>query len=385
MQLLTSVAATAAVLASSVSAANFTGDVLNGVPVIHDLNIADVPAQKVSRYYLRVGELNGGHPVHIPVMVARGTPESLETGQKLSLSAAIHGDELNPVRVVQRIFEQLEDQVATLNGTVIGIPTVNPMGIYLNQRNYFTASASGSLTNVNRVFPGVSAELGGSGPNILAYNIWNYLWGNASQVDVGIDLHTPSSGGETSLWCYSDWRLPYVERLSKLLQPDTLKIDVGEPGSIETTFVDYKIPSLTVEMGQAKIWNNSLIHRTVDFVNRVLVDLRITPSNTTVEPDLTNVFIANTFHDTYTKYGGFVERLVEVDEPVTKGQPIAHVRNTFGDILETLVSPADGRMFQSPRDPSCEPGSSVGQIVYNSTDPECADGCILSGPATSRR
>ena len=79
MQLLTSAAATAAILASSVSAVNFTGDVLNGVAVIHDLNLADVPAQKVSRYYLRVGELNGGHPVHIPVMVARGTPCLLYT------------------------------------------------------------------------------------------------------------------------------------------------------------------------------------------------------------------------------------------------------------------------------------------------------------------
>jgi len=376
--------ATAAVLAGSASAANFTGDVLNGVKVIHDLNLADIPAQTVSRYYLRVGEINGGLPVHIPVMVARGTPDSLESGTKLSLSAAIHGDELNPVRVVQRIFEQLEGEVATLNGTVIGIPTVNPMGIYLNQRNYFTAGASGSLTNVNRVFPGVSAELGGSGPNILAYNIWNYVWGNTSQVDVGIDLHTPSSGGDTSLWCYADWRLPYVERLSKLLQPDTLKVDPGEPGSIETTFVDHGIPSLTVEMGQAKIWNTSLIDRTVDFVHRVMVDLHIAPSNTTVEPDLANTYIANTFHDTYTKFGGFIERLVQVDEPVTKGQPIARVRNVFGDILETLVSPADGRMFQSPRDPSAEPGKSVGQIAYNSTDPECADGCILRGPAKSR-
>jgi hypothetical protein len=110
-------AATVAVLASSASATNFTGDVVNGVKVINELTLADVPAQTVSRYYLRVGELNGGHPVHIPIMVARGTPESLETGKKLSLSAAIHGDELNPVRVVQRIFEQLEGQVATLNGT----------------------------------------------------------------------------------------------------------------------------------------------------------------------------------------------------------------------------------------------------------------------------
>ncbi|CAO2652545.1 Nn.00g008280.m01.CDS01 [Neocucurbitaria sp. VM-36] len=384
VQLLSSVIAATAAFAGSVSAANFTGDVLNGVPVIHDLNLADVPPQTVSRYYLRAGELNGGHPLHIPVMVARGTPESLETGKKLSLSAAIHGDELNSVRVVQRIFEQLEGQVATLNGTVIGIPTVNPMGIYLNQRNYFTASASGFFTNVNRVFPGTAATDGGSGPQLLAYNIWNFVWGNTSQVDVGIDLHTPSSGGETSLWCYSDFRLPYVERLAKLLQPDTLKIDPGEPGSIETTFVDYKIPSITVEMGQAKVWNNSLIDRTVDFVNRVLVDLSIVPSNTTVEPDLSNVYIATTFHDTTSQYGGFVERLVDVDEPVTKGQAIANVRNPFGDILETLYAPEDGRMFQSPRDPSIEPGGSVGQIAYNSTDPECADGCILSGPSRRR-
>jgi len=135
-----------------------------------------------------------------------------------------------------------------------------------------------------------------------------------------------------------------------------LKIDPGEPGSIETTFVDYKVPSITVEMGLAKVWNNSLIDRVVDFVNRVMVDLKINPSNGTVEPDLSRVYIATTFHDTWSQYGGFVERLVGVDEPLAKGQPIANVRNPFGDILETLVSPADGRMFQSPRDPSIEPG-----------------------------
>jgi predicted deacylase len=137
-------------------------------------------------------------------------------------------------------------------------------------------------------------------------------------------------------------------------------------------------------MGLAKVWNNSLIDRAFAFVNRVLLDLKIVPSNTTVVPDLSNTYIITTFHDTTTQYGGFIERLVGVDEPVTKGQPIANVRNAFGDILETLVSPADGRMFQSPRDPSAEPGRSVGQIAYNSTDPVCKDGCILSGPLGRR-
>ena len=57
MQLLTTTLAASAALAGGALAANFTGDVLNGVPVIHDLNLADVPAQTVSKYYLRVGEL----------------------------------------------------------------------------------------------------------------------------------------------------------------------------------------------------------------------------------------------------------------------------------------------------------------------------------------
>ncbi|KAF2010798.1 hypothetical protein BU24DRAFT_377465 [Aaosphaeria arxii CBS 175.79] len=366
-------------LASGTNATNFTGDKLNNVPVISYLNLSDVPAQTVSRYYLRVGELNGGLPVHVPVFVARGTNDSLQTGKKLSLSAAIHGDELNGVRVIQRIFEQLQGQVDTLNGTVIGIPTVNPLGIYLNQRNYFTAGDSGFFTNVNRVFPGKHPSVGGNGAQLLAYNIWNNIWGNTSQVDVGLDLHTPSSGDETSLWCYSDWRLPYVERLSKLLQPDTLKIDPGEKGSIETTFVENKIPSITVEMGLAKFWNETLIDRVFDFVNRVMDDLHIIPSNATepYQPDLSNTYIINTFEDTHSTYGGFVEQLVHANDPVTKGQAIANIRNPFGDILETIYSPADGRMFQSPRDPSIEPGGSAGMIAYNSTDPECADGCVL--------
>ncbi|KAF2437936.1 hypothetical protein P171DRAFT_491780 [Karstenula rhodostoma CBS 690.94] len=134
-------------------------------------------------------------------------------------------------------------------------PHRQPNGIYLNQRTYFTSHNSGWLTNVNRVFPGTAAVEGGSGPELLAYNIWNNVWADKSQVDVGIDLHTPSSGGETSLWCYADFRLPYVERLAKLLQPDTLKMDPGDAGSIETTFVDNANPPITVEMGLAKMWN----------------------------------------------------------------------------------------------------------------------------------
>lgn len=113
----TALAFFAALAGLAAAQTNLTGDILNGVPVISYLDLADVPPRKVSRYYLRAGELNGGLAVHIPLFVARGTEESLESGKKLSLSGSVHGDELNPVRVIQRVFEELEGHVGELNGT----------------------------------------------------------------------------------------------------------------------------------------------------------------------------------------------------------------------------------------------------------------------------
>lgn len=193
-------------------------------------------------------------------------------------------------------------------------------------------------------------------------------------------LDTPSTGSGSSLWCYADFRLPYVERLAKLLQPTPWKIDPGEPGSIETTFVDYKVPAITVEIGIAKTWIPELINRTYEYVFRVMEDLRILPmANNTVpyEPDLSNTYIGTTLEGLPSTYGGFVESLVNWDDDVEQGQELGYIRNVWGDILETIVAPVKARIHQAPIDPSVEPGESVFSLVYNSTDPECADGCVL--------
>ncbi|KAF2836335.1 hypothetical protein M501DRAFT_939837 [Patellaria atrata CBS 101060] len=360
---------------------NLTGDILHGVPVINYLSLEDVPSNAVTRYYLRVPSVNGGWDVHLPVFVARGAPETLSTGKKLSVSASIHGDELNGVRVTQRLFEKLEHEIDSLNGTVIGIPTVNPVGNYLNQRNYFTAGNTGFFTNLNRVFPGDDPAEGALGPNGQAYLIWNNLWGNTSNVDVGIDLHTTSTGSEAPLYVYADIRLPYVERIANLLQPDILKIDAGEPGSIETTFVDYGIPAVTVEIGSAKVWRKDYIERTLDFFDRLLVDLALLPSNSSepYTPDLSETYIGTVFHSLPALYGGFVETLVNVLDDVDQGQDIAIVRNAWGDILEIVKAPVAAKIHEIRTDPSIEPGRDVANLIYNSTAwPDCEAGCIVS-------
>jgi len=175
---------------------NFTGDVLHGYPVISALDIADVPANTISRYWISAAQAQGGLDYFIPIFVARGTNSSLHTGRKLSLSASIHGDELNGIPVVQRVFTSLGETVSSggLNGTIIGIPTLNPNGNIHNQRNFWTSSSNGFYYNLNRLMPGVSLEEGGTIADSYDYAIWNNVWGNTSNVDIAVDLRTCQSG-----------------------------------------------------------------------------------------------------------------------------------------------------------------------------------------------
>lgn len=35
---------------------------------------------------------------------------------------------------------------------------------------------------------------------------------------------TASTGTDNPLWCYADYRAPYVQRMAELLQPDVIKV-----------------------------------------------------------------------------------------------------------------------------------------------------------------
>lgn len=194
-----------------------SGDVVGGIPVITKLDLSDVPVNAITRYYFQAAEAQGTIKFYIPVFVARGTKESLETGRRLSLSSTVHGDEYNGVRVVQKVFANLEHQVkgGKLNGTIIGIPTVNVNGINHNQRNckclsntvalqkiyynnlaVFSSSENGFYTNLNRIFPSNSPKAStekGTLPKIYVENIWNGIWGNTSNVDIAVDMRTEFS------------------------------------------------------------------------------------------------------------------------------------------------------------------------------------------------
>ncbi len=114
----------------------------NNLPIALAFNLEDTPPGTTRNFWLRLGSDGMGNPMLVPLMVARGK----KPGPVLGLTAAVHGDELNGISVIQRLFADLE--VETLRGTVVAIPVVNIPGFNRQQRFF----ADGS--DLNHLMPG---------------------------------------------------------------------------------------------------------------------------------------------------------------------------------------------------------------------------------------
>ena len=87
--------------------------------IILDTEIAPGTSQRLS---WTATELFEGVPVSTPVLVTNGSAP----GPTLCLTAAVHGDELNGIEIVRRIFHDIDPK--KLSGALIGVPIVNVQG-----------------------------------------------------------------------------------------------------------------------------------------------------------------------------------------------------------------------------------------------------------------
>ncbi|MCA9493914.1 MAG: succinylglutamate desuccinylase/aspartoacylase family protein, partial [Myxococcales bacterium] len=77
----------------------------------------------------------------MPVMVARGRQD----GPVVGVTGAVHGNELNGVRVIHQLFRDIGGR--ELRGAVVGVPIVNVHGFVRHQRDC-------DGTDINRAMPG---------------------------------------------------------------------------------------------------------------------------------------------------------------------------------------------------------------------------------------
>ena len=117
-------------------------EITNETPIIDELKIDEAPIGKISHYWLKIATDGMGVPIHIPVIVARGTKE----GKVLGLTAAVHGNELNGISVIQRLFNEVS--IEEVSGTIVGVPVVNVPAFIRKKRRFNDG------VDINHIMPG---------------------------------------------------------------------------------------------------------------------------------------------------------------------------------------------------------------------------------------
>lgn len=344
----------------------YNGDKIDGVPVITKLDTNDLAQGKIYRFMFKGVDMNIGQSWHVPVVVAKGTKK----GPKLLLNTGIHGDEMNGSRIVQNIFESLDPK--QLNGTVVGVLQASPNSLTHITRTWHLSTDGGFSEDMNRQFPG---KENGNTAQVQAYKLFNNLYlGNA---DYAIDLHTQSTDTVYPLFMYADYRIPAVKHLAELIPADQIKIDTGEDdvGALENALDKADIPTITLEIGEGRIYQPDLINRAVQGINNVLIDNKMIKGTLGQTARTYNTYIANDMVSVRAKAGGYAEVFVKVGDDVKVGQKIALQRNPFGDVIKEYTAPVAGKVASIGTGATRENGGLLVRIITQNPDPKCKYGC----------
>ncbi len=355
-------------LASSGFAATvYTGDTIEGKQVISQLDVDDLAPGQIHKFLFEGVEMGTGQHWYVPVMVAKGVKE----GKRLLLVSGVHGDELNPIATVQKVFAELDP--SKLSGAVVGVIGSSRPGVEHTTRGWLWMDLGHSQINPNRTWPGIET---GNTVQRHSWLLMNRLF--KGNVDIGVDIHTGGNGIAFGLFSFTDSKDKEALQLSKLFPLDQIYLHQGTGGSLAAALVAAGIPAFTLELGGPRSLDQDMIDAGVKGVENVFSHYKMQDRPMGQTATDRNVFIGNELVDLFADNSGYTELLVKIDDMVTKGQKVAVQKNAFGEIVHEYISPTDGRVAIIGTDYVRERGVDVVSILTNSD--KCKDGgCEYNG------
>ena len=181
-----------------------------------------------------------GRKLEIPCFIFHG----LNEGPTVSITSAIHGDELNGVSILHFLIHGYDHipnneddfiDVNKLKGTLILIPIANPESVLLRQRR----TTDGR--DLNRQFPG---RINGNHSQRLAHKLFSSI---IPKSDYLIDIHTAPGTRINLNHVRTNFDNEVCKNLAKAFGTNIVLHSLGSEGTIRREATDYGCPSILLE------------------------------------------------------------------------------------------------------------------------------------------
>lgn len=306
---------------------------------ISRINLEELPAASITRYWLELTTDTLGNEVCIPVIIAKGA----EKGPVLGLTAAVHGNEVNGIPVIQRVISSINP--ALLTGILIGVPVVNVPALTDKVREFNDGK------DLNHVFPGKTK---GNESEVYAYRFFHSV---VSHLDYLIDLHTASFGRVNSYYIRADLRDPVTAELARLQNAQIVVNNMPSDGTLRGAANELDIPAITLEVGNPNTFQRGLIRSSMTGIYNAMAYLKML--DVPIEEPASPPVYCRTSYWLYTDTGGFLRVIPDLAEIVTKGQLIAVQTNVFGDVVREYHAPDHGIVIGKSNHPVNQSGGRI--------------------------
>ena len=272
-------------------------------------------------------------------MVARGKSDF----PILGVTAAVHGNELNGISVIQRLFTEID--VEELNGVIVAIPVMNIPAFNRKKRRFNDG------VDLNHIMPG---KENGSISQVYAFRLIDRI---VQHFDYLLDLHTASQGRINSYYIRADMKHPVTRKMALLQNAQIIVHNPPSDGTMRGAAEEMNIPAITLEVGNPNTFQKKLIKSGVEGVHNVLAYLEMTGDE--IEEPKKDAVICKKSYWIYTEKGGLLTVHATLLQMLKEGELIATLRDVFGNVIEEYHAPEDGIVIGKSVSPVNQTGGRI--------------------------
>lgn len=298
--------------------------------------IEETPAGGRANLSIPLHENGLGQNVEVPFIVMRGAAP----GPTVGISAAVHGNELNGIKIIHNLLARLDP--AFLAGSLLCAPIVNVPAFNAGIRRFSDGR------DLNHTFPG-KAEGRPSEQYARAFE-GTFL----PACDYLIDIHTASEGRINTMYVRADLHNDKAADMARHMNPQIVLHARGGDATLRGAARRRGIPGITVEAGNPSVFQGRMVFEGEAGILNVLTALGLLPGQPLQQR---RPVICKSSKWIRTTGGGILETRFSLFDRIARKQLLAETRDPFGELRKSYLAPHEGIVIGMAAHPVSVPGT----------------------------